>query len=155
MVIAVLEARCGVTVGPNDVYLNVAGGLRIAEPAADLAVAAALVSSLADTPVPSDMVVFGEIGLGGEVRAVGQREARLKEAAKLGFHTALAPAGVAAAGPAASARPVAGIRVDEIGHLSDLVARLHPPAHGPGRTRDADERRRNFSPAGRRSGPHD
>jgi DNA repair protein RadA/Sms len=154
MVIAVLEARCGVTVGPNDVYLNVAGGLRIAEPAADLAVAAALVSSLADTPVPADMVVFGEIGLGGEVRAVGQREARLKEAAKLGFHTALAPSVLAAAGPAAS-RPVGGIRVDEIGHLSDLVARLRPPGHVPGRTREADERRRSFSPAGRRPGPHD
>ena len=69
MVLAVLEARCGVAVGANDVYLNVAGGLRIGEPAADLAVAAAVVSSLADEPVPPDMVVFGEIGLGGEVRA--------------------------------------------------------------------------------------
>ena len=68
MVLAVLEARCGVNIGANDVYLNVAGGLRISEPAADLAVAAAVVSSLADEPVPPDMAVFGEIGLGGEVR---------------------------------------------------------------------------------------
>ena len=93
MVLAVLEARCGVAIGANDVYLNVAGGLRIGEPAADLAVAAALVSSLADEPVPADMVVFGEIGLGGEVRPVGQREARLREAAKLGFRSALVPRG--------------------------------------------------------------
>ncbi|HJQ58703.1 MAG TPA: DNA repair protein RadA, partial [Vineibacter sp.] len=149
MVIAVLEARCGVAVGPNDVYLNVAGGLRIAEPAADLAVAASLISSLADTPVPADMVVFGEIGLGGEVRAVGQREARLKEAAKLGFRAALVPSGVAAG--QARAAPVGGIHVDEIGHLSDLVARLRPPGRNLARTGGADERRRPFAPAGRRS----
>ncbi|TAL30314.1 MAG: DNA repair protein RadA [Alphaproteobacteria bacterium] len=91
MVLAVLEARCGVTIGPNDVYLNVAGGLRIAEPAADLAVAAALVSSLSGVPVPQDMVVFGEVGLSGEVRNVGQVENRLKEAYKLGFRRALIP----------------------------------------------------------------
>ena len=92
MVLAVLEARCGVAIGPNDVYLNVAGGLRIAEPAADLAVAAALASSLTGVPVPQDMVVFGEIGLSGEVRNVGQIESRLKEASKLGFKSALIPA---------------------------------------------------------------
>jgi DNA repair protein RadA/Sms len=92
MVLAVLEARCGVAIGPNDVYLNVAGGLRIAEPAADLAVAAALASSLTGVPVPHDMVVFGEIGLSGEVRNVGQIENRLKEAYKLGFKSALIPA---------------------------------------------------------------
>ncbi len=127
MVIAVLEARCGVSVGPNDVYLNVAGGLRINEPAADLAVAAALLSSLADEPVPSDMVVFGEIGLGGEVRAVGQREARLKEAAKLGFQRALLPpTSTSTTSGRASGE---AIRVDEIGHLSDLVARLRPGGH--------------------------
>jgi DNA repair protein RadA/Sms len=151
MVIAVLEARCGVSIGPNDVYLNVAGGLRIAEPAADLAVAAALLSSLADSPVPADMVIFGEIGLGGEVRAVGQREARLKEAAKLGFGTALAPTASIAAS-ASGARTAAGIAVDEIGHLSDLVARLRPPGRVPGPAPDADERRRSFGPAGRRQG---
>jgi DNA repair protein RadA/Sms len=91
MVLAVLEARCGVAIGANDIYLNVAGGLRIAEPAADLAVAAALVSALAHEPVPADMVVFGEIGLSGEVRPVSQAEARLKEAEKLGFASALMP----------------------------------------------------------------
>ncbi len=91
MVLAVLEARAGVRFAGSDVYLNVAGGLRIAEPAADLAVAAALVSSLTDRPVPAGSVVFGEIGLSGEVRPVAQAAARLKEAAKLGFASALTP----------------------------------------------------------------
>src|SRR5690606_22531198 len=83
MVIAVLEARCGLAFTGHDLYLNVAGGLRIQEPAADLAVAAALVSALSGSPVPADAVVFGEIGLSGEIRAVAQRDVRLKEAAKL------------------------------------------------------------------------
>lgn len=90
MVLAVLEARCGVSFAGKDVYLNVAGGLRINEPAADLAVAAALVSSAFDMPLPSDTVVFGEISLSGDVRAVGRSDARLKEAAKLGFKRAIA-----------------------------------------------------------------
>ena len=127
MVLAVLEARCGVSVGANDVYLNVAGGLRIGEPAADLAVAAAVVSSLADEQVPGDMVVFGEIGLGGEVRPVGQREARLREAAKLGFRSALVPRGRAGAGAGTVQRSPEGIAIDEIEHLADLVARFQPP----------------------------
>ena len=91
MVLAVLEARCGLQFGGNDIYLNVAGGLRIREPAADLAVAAALTSSISGHPVASDMVVFGEVGLSGEVRPVGQMGARLKEAEKLGFSAALMP----------------------------------------------------------------
>ncbi len=91
MVLAVLEARCGVSISGHDIYLNVAGGLRITEPAADLAVAAALVSSLTDVPVPQEMVVFGEIGLSGEVRRVSQSGARLKEAEKLGFNGAMTP----------------------------------------------------------------
>ena len=91
MVLAVLEARCGLSFSGGDVYLNVAGGLRIGEPAADLAVAAALISSLTGKPLPSEIVVFGEISLSGEVRSVGQAEARLKEAEKLGFRSALVP----------------------------------------------------------------
>ncbi|HYM32695.1 MAG TPA: DNA repair protein RadA [Candidatus Cybelea sp.] len=93
MIMAVLDARCGLALGGNDVYLNVAGGLRVNEPAADLAVAAALVSAVTDTPLPEDTVVFGEISLAGEVRAVGQADARLKEAAKLGFAHAIVPLG--------------------------------------------------------------
>ena len=142
MVLAVLEARCGVAIGANDVYLNVAGGLRISEPAADLAVAAAVVSSLADEPVPPEMVVFGEIGLGGEVRPVGQREARLREAAKLGFRSALVPRGRPGSAPAA--RAPEAIAIDEIEHLTDLVARFQPADRAPKRPRreGAPDRRR-------------
>ncbi|MGH7028315.1 DNA repair protein RadA [Brevundimonas sp.] len=91
MLLAVLEARCGLGFRDKDVYLNVAGGLRINEPAADLAAAAALISSALDMPLPQGCVVFGEIGLSGEVRAVNRAEARLREAKKLGFDRALAP----------------------------------------------------------------
>jgi DNA repair protein RadA/Sms len=91
MVMAVLEARCGLGFAERDVYLNVAGGLRITEPAADLAAAAALASSALETALPQDCVVFGEISLSGDVRAVSRSEMRLKEAAKLGFARALAP----------------------------------------------------------------
>ena len=91
MLLAVLEARCGLGFGDKDVYLNIAGGLRISEPAADLAAAAALISSALDMPLPQGCVVFGEIGLSGEVRAVNRAEARLREAKKLGFDRALAP----------------------------------------------------------------
>ena len=85
MVLAVLDARCGLALGGHDVYLNVAGGLRIQEPAADLAVAAALISSYAGAPLAATTVLFGEIGLSGEVRPVSQAAARLREASKLGF----------------------------------------------------------------------
>tara|TARA_Y100001936_G_scaffold247655_1_gene293985 strand:- start:51438 stop:52838 length:1401 start_codon:yes stop_codon:yes gene_type:complete len=91
MVLAVLEARCGISFAGKDVYLNVAGGLRVSEPAADLAVAAALISALNDEPLPSDSVVFGEVGLSGEVRPVGQADLRLKEAQKLGFSRCYTP----------------------------------------------------------------
>ncbi|MFN3076983.1 MAG: DNA repair protein RadA [Alphaproteobacteria bacterium] len=123
MVLAVLEARCGLALGGNDVYLNVAGGLRIGEPAADLAVAAALLSSVSGRPVDADMVVFGEVGLSGEVRAVVQGEARLKEAAKLGFAQAMVPRRVRARDrrPASSAALNNTLAVREIGHLQDLV----------------------------------
>lgn len=91
MVLAVLETRCGVSFAQKDVYLNVAGGLKIQEPAADLAVCVALLSSLTDRPIPKGTVIFGEIGLGGEIRPASQKEARLKEASKLGFHKAWCP----------------------------------------------------------------
>jgi DNA repair protein RadA/Sms len=123
MITAVLDARCGLSVGANDIYLNIAGGLRIVEPAADLAVAAALVSALTETPFPADTVVFGEIGLSGRVRPVGHAEARLKEAAKLGFTEAWVPA--RPAGRRGSSGE--GLTTVPIGHLSELVARLSPP----------------------------
>ncbi|MBB4267690.1 DNA repair protein RadA [Roseospira visakhapatnamensis] len=152
MVLAVLEARCGLALGGNDVYLNVAGGLRIQEPAADLAVAAALVSAASGTPVPADMVVFGEIGLSGEVRPVTQAGGRVREAAKLGFSSVLMPTtpergggrrpggkarpgqGTGDGGPSAGssrtseARATPGPAVRAIGHLQDLVGLLGPDA---------------------------
>src|SRR5271155_3582065 len=93
MILAVLEARCGVGFGDRDVYLNVAGGLKVTEPAADLAAAAALVSSAMDAALPQDCVGFGEISLSGDVRPLARSEMRLKEAAKLGFSRALGPQG--------------------------------------------------------------
>ena len=119
MILAVLEARCGVLLAGQDVYLNVAGGLRVAEPAADLAVAAALLSATSDTPLPEDAVIFGEVGLSGEVRAVGQSEQRLKEAAKLGFSRAWMPPRRGGRGPGGE-----GLDGEEIAQLADLVARF-------------------------------
>jgi DNA repair protein RadA/Sms len=114
MVMAVLDARLGLALSGSDVYLNVAGGLKIAEPGADLAVAAALVSSLAEQPAPAGAVFFGEVGLAGEVRAVGQMDSRLKEAAKLGFERAVMPRTVAT-------RKATGLPTTEIAHLRDLL----------------------------------
>lgn len=91
MILAVLEARCGIPFAGLDVYLNVAGGMKISEPAADLAVAAALLSAREDASIPKDTVVFGEISLSGALRPVGQTENRLKEAQKLGFTSVIAP----------------------------------------------------------------
>ncbi|MBB4211841.1 DNA repair protein RadA/Sms [Rhodothalassium salexigens DSM 2132] len=116
MVLAVLDARCGLGLAGADVYLNVAGGLKIAEPAADLAVAAALVSSLTDRPVPPETVLFGEISLSGDIRPVAQADARLKEAGKLGFTRAYLPARTKAgqdAGP---------VRAHGLDGVADLVA---------------------------------
>ena len=120
MVMAVLDARCGLALGGNDVYLNVAGGLRIFEPAADAAVAAALISSVTGVPLPATTVVFGEIGLSGEVRQVSQTDLRLKEAAKLGFTKALMPR----RRRADESNRAAPLAVHEIARLRDLVALL-------------------------------
>ena len=118
MLLAVLETRCGLRLSGSDVFLNVAGGLRITEPAADLAVAAALASAATNQPTNAGTVFFGEVGLSGEVRQVSQADARLKEAQKLGFERAVLPRRVARGGRAAAGD---GMRLDEIGHLGDLV----------------------------------
>jgi DNA repair protein RadA/Sms len=115
MVIAVLEAHAGVRLGQHDVYLNVAGGLKINEPAADLAAAAALVSSLTGARLPPDSVFFGELGLSGAVRPVVHSGLRLKEAAKLGFATAVAPA-------TSRDGETPAIPVNSCAHISSLVA---------------------------------
>jgi DNA repair protein RadA/Sms len=124
MVLAVLEAHCAVRLGGHDVYLNVAGGLRIQEPAADLAAAAALVSSLANAPLPPDAVYFGEISLSGAIRPVAQTAARLKEAAKLGFARAILPQG----GAEASAE--AGMSLEAVTSLASLVGDIAARGRG-------------------------
>jgi DNA repair protein RadA/Sms len=129
MVLAVLEAHCGVRLSGYDVYLNVAGGLRIQEPAADLAAAAALVSSLANAPLPSDAVYFGEVSLSGAVRPVAQAAARLKEAQKLGFARAIAPEAARSEGGNES-----GLSLQSVGSLATLVADI--AANGRQRTDD-------------------
>ena len=91
MIAAVLEARADINLTAQDIYLNVAGGLKISEPAADVAVAASLISSIKDKPCPPQAIMFGEIGLSGEIRAVTQMEHRIKEAEKLGFTQAWIP----------------------------------------------------------------
>jgi len=116
MVLAVLEARGGVRLGQHDVYMNVAGGFRILEPAADLAVAAALISSLVDAPIPSDAVLFGEVSLSGLIRPVPQAAPRLKEALKLGFGAAFLPDGLSETGRQS------GLQVKSIARIADLVA---------------------------------
>jgi DNA repair protein RadA/Sms len=116
MVLAVLEAHCGVKLGGHDVYLNVAGGLRIQEPAADLAAAAALVSSLVNAPLPADAVYFGEVSLSGAIRPVAQGPARLKEAAKLGFTRAVIPEA------ARSEAAEGGLKITDVVSLANLVA---------------------------------
>ncbi|HUD60784.1 MAG TPA: DNA repair protein RadA [Acetobacteraceae bacterium] len=128
MLLAVLEVRGGVRMNATDVYLNIAGGLRVTEPAADLAVAAALVSAAFDQPTSPGMVYFGEIGLSGEIRQVAQAESRLKEAAKLGFQEATLPRRVARGNRPMT--PPEGIELAEIGHISDLVVRFAPTSPG-------------------------
>jgi DNA repair protein RadA/Sms len=120
MVLAVLEQRCGLGFGARDVYLNVAGGFKIAEPAADLAVAAALISAVLDVPLPEECVAFGEIALSGDVRAVSRADARLKEAEKLGFRRAFVPRGTVGGSGA--------IALSSLAKLSDLIDTISPDA---------------------------
>jgi DNA repair protein RadA/Sms len=116
MLLAVFETRCGLRVGSRDVYLAVTGGYRIAEPAGDLAAAAALASSLFDKPVPEGSVFFGEVALSGAIRPVGRIEPRLREAARLGFSRAYAPPG--------APDSVDGMAVHAVSRLEDLVTAL-------------------------------
>ena len=116
MLLAVLEARCGLNFSSAEVYLNVAGGYRLIDPAADLAVAAALVSALADKPLAADGVWFGEVSLAGEIRPVAHGTIRLREAAKLGF--------ASACGPADLAGKAKGTRYAGLALLPNLVDRI-------------------------------
>jgi DNA repair protein RadA/Sms len=123
MILAVLEARAGVTLSQHDVYLNVAGGLRLKEPAADLAVAAALLSSLSDTIIPHGTALFGEIALSGNIRPVSQTESRLKEAQKLGLEDAVIAAN-------ADKAKINGLNIRELATVADLVAWVASRAKG-------------------------
>ena len=116
MLLAVLESRCGLNFSSAEVYLNIAGGYRLSDPAADMAVAAALVSALADRPLPDKSVWFGEVSLSGEVRPVAHANLRVKEAAKLGF--------AAAFGPASSKTGSSKIAFNGLGQVANLVDRV-------------------------------
>ena len=124
MVMAVLERRARVPVGGSDVYLSTVGGVRIGEPAADLAVALSVASSVVDAALPPNAVAFGEVGLAGELRPVSGMPRRLAEAARLGFRTAFTPRGVVGSGPVPD-----GMRVVEVGDVAGaVVAALDVPA---------------------------
>lgn len=133
MVLAVLDAHCGVRLGGHDVYLNVAGGLRIVEPAADLAVAAALVSSLTGASLGADAVYFGEVSLSGSVRPVAHAGPRMKEAAKLGFARAVLPT------TSTDTSPDAAIATSMVGALSALVADIAAAGQSQRRGGRADD----------------
>ena len=115
MICAVLETRCGLQFSGQDIFLNIAGGIRINEPAADMAVAAALISALTGRALPAETLFFGEIGLAGEIRQVAQPDLRLKEASKLGFKEAVVPAAKK------KGTAVPGIKAAEITHVQDLA----------------------------------
>lgn len=113
MLLAVLETRCGIRLHDKEVYLSVAGGMRVTEPAADLAVAAALLSAMSDTPTPMDAVYFGELGLSGEIRRVARADARLKESEKLGFTGAFTPPLPATKGH--------GMKLNQVSHIQQFA----------------------------------
>jgi DNA repair protein RadA/Sms len=130
MILAVLEKRCGMRMSDKDVYVNVAGGLKVVEPAIDLPVAVALASSFKDRAVDPSIVIAGEVGLAGEVRSVHQTDRRLKEAQRMGFTRALAP------GPRGS-NGYDGLEVTEVRSVSEAVQRALDPARREGEAEDA------------------
>jgi DNA repair protein RadA/Sms len=118
MLLAVLEKRCGFRLGQKDVFLNLAGGFRVEEPAIDLAVVCAVLSSNADIAIPMDTVFCGEVGLSGEIRPVTRTEQRIAEAAKLGFARIFLPKGTKGIGP------VKGIELVQVGQVNEVLGHL-------------------------------
>ena len=116
MLTAVLERRLGIRLGDKDVYVNVAGGIEINEPASDLPVAAAIISCYKDKVIPSDMVYIGELGLAGEVRAINQIDGRIVEASKLGFKSAIIPKG-----NMQEVSKVKGIKIIPVSHIKEAL----------------------------------
>ena len=147
LLVAVLGRRAGVGLGTHDVYANVAGGLRVEEPAIDLAIATALASSLRDRPVATGTVAIGEVGLLGELRPVAGLERRLREAARLGYSRAVVPRGGRGSAP-----DIPGLDVVPMGGLRDAIERLlgtdRPGSGAPG----PGGRRRAVEGAGERGG---
>jgi DNA repair protein RadA/Sms len=132
MIIAVLEKRAATALGKSDIFVNVAGGIRITEPAADLGLALSIYSNTRDRPLPDGLVVIGELGLAGEVRRVGQLERRLHEAARHGLTRALIPAGAKAGRPA-------GLEVVEVRSLAEAIsAAFLPPIRSGAFIREAE-----------------
>ena len=119
LILAVLEKRLGLKFSQNDVYLNVIGGMRIDEPASDLGIALSLISSITDRPVPDELIAIGELGLAGECRGVANIEIRVKEAARLGFTTALVPAHNYSA-----CADIKGITVHSVKNVYDVIKYL-------------------------------
>lgn len=120
MIVAVLETRCGVELSSCDIFLNIAGGIKINEPAADLAVAAALISALSGKVLPAESIFFGEIGLSGEIRQVAQADLRIKEASKLGFKEAVIPKVKKPIGRGAEQSVASGFVLQALDHVQGL-----------------------------------
>ena len=118
MLLAVLHRHGGIQTVDQDVFVNAVGGVRVGEPAADLAVSLAIVSSLADRPIPKNVAVFGEIGLAGEVRPAPRGQERLREAAKLGFERAIVPKANRPKGK------IAGLEIIAVERIGEAVAAL-------------------------------
>jgi DNA repair protein RadA/Sms len=119
LLLAVLDKRAGLNLASDDVFVNVAGGMTLDEPAADLAVVAAVASSLRNRPIPSDVVVFGEIGLAGEIRATSQAALRVREASQIGFRRCLVPEGSLSAADAPAGLEIVGVR--SVGEALDAL----------------------------------
>jgi DNA repair protein RadA/Sms len=134
LLVAVLGRRAGVGLGSHDVYANLAGGLELADPGLDLPLCLALASSLRDRPVPRELVAVGEVGLLGELRPVPGLERRLREAARLGFRTAIVPASRRGDPPS-----VGGIEVIAVANLREAIGRALGPGREPAGTRSVAE----------------
>ena len=119
MLTAIVDKRAGLKLYEHDLFVSIAGGIRVTEPAADLAIIAAIGSSASDQPLPGDLVLFGEVGLAGEVRAVRHADTRLREAAKLGFARAIVPAATAR-----SVKAPEGLQVTGVASVGELWGEL-------------------------------
>ena len=118
MLLAVLHRHGGISVGDQDVFVNVVGGVKVLETSADLALILSVISSFRDSPLPKDLVVFGEVGLAGEIRPVANGQERLREAAKHGFSRAIVPAGNM------PKKPIKGMTIVPVRKVTDALEAL-------------------------------